>query len=288
MEKTKKRGKRKVKINRSKKKTKRINKKNSKKTFLYSIKNTNYIKSFLDQRLLLKCAGFDLAFFFVGIVGILNLTIFLIALTVKTPFKMMQLFFEVQKSKGSAAAIEVLENLGSSNTMLTTLILTIMLAILGFVIFMLALSFFKGLIYNSLAAKKITKKYVLRFTIFNIAYYLIILALVFGMFKLFNITTAVKLSFAVAVLYLYFTPFFRIRFTGKHIISELKRAVQDALCFATFLRVVLMVLTFFILFLLLVLIFPTIILAFIVVPIFYYLSAWSRSYLFITVKGAEK
>jgi hypothetical protein len=255
--------------------------------FLDRLKKTNYVSSAKDQRFLFKCLGLELAFFLVGIVGIFNLTVFGIAMVAKKPYALMQTFIEIQKTKGGEAALEALRALQPERTMLTGIVLAIIIAIIGYVVFMLALSFFKGLIYSNLTGTKMNKQYILKFFLFNIAYYLIISILLFIFFKIFQLPIAIKIFFAIIILYLYFTPFFRMYFNSKKIFAGMKTALKNALELSIFLRILLILITFGILASILMLIIPPIVLAFFSILIFYYVSAWSRLYLYKTTRAKK-
>ncbi|MBW3012687.1 hypothetical protein KY325_02955 [Candidatus Woesearchaeota archaeon] len=257
-------------------------------SFLDRLKNTNYIVSFSDYKFLLRCLLYDFGFFLIGIVGIFNATVFLISLVAKKPFAMAQTFVEVQKAEGTEAAFRILETLQPGQTMLTGLIFTIIISIAGFLLFIFALSFFKGLIYSSLTKTKLNKQYFLKFSLFNIVYYVVIFVLLYCIFKLFQLTVAVKILLAVILLYFYFTPFFRMHFKGKNIRLEFKTALRNALDFSAFLRTVIILLTFVVIALLMITLLPKILAVLLSVPLYYYMSAWSRNYLYKTVSGVER
>ncbi|MCK4669895.1 MAG: hypothetical protein KAT43_01735 [Nanoarchaeota archaeon] len=250
-------------------------------------------RKLFDLRFLSSCALNDLGFIIIGILGIFNVMILGFVHTIFPTLQMTKNILAEQAAQGLSrdeAVLTILERIDPTTVILFGSIKALAILILGFLLIVLVLTFFKSRIYLSLQNKKLDKKYFKQFFVFNIFYYLIFSIVPLVILITFKSMMAAKITIIIALFYAYITPLIRIHFRPANnyfgnYITVIKKSLRSAIQLGLLLRCLGLGLCFVILYLLSsVLGLLGIVGAMVAFIIFLYLSGISRVVIFNTIE----
>ncbi|MBW3010890.1 hypothetical protein KY335_01245 [Candidatus Woesearchaeota archaeon] len=252
-------------------------------------------KRFLDIRFLTKHVLNDLGFWIVGIVGIFNIIILGVVYSIFPALQMTSAVAE-EAAKGltrDEAVLNVIEQMDPTSIVLFGSIKALAIMIVGFLLILLVLTYFKGKIYLSLQDKKMDKAYFKQFYVFNIFYYLIFISIPLIILITIKPMAAAKIILVFALAYAYLTPLIRANFRSsetyfRNYVLILKRSFRSAVQLGVLLRVLVLAFLFFVLYVISSgLSMLGFIGAVIFIVLFLYLSAVSRIIIFNKIQNVK-